>query len=83
MLWVADPEIGHNGFYYTEFAPSICGYCGADFTKYETRTGGYDTYYGTASIILTAHCCAVHGMMFDFVDYDSFSNEIWDAAQNY
>lgn len=81
MLWVANPSVGHSGFYYTEYIPSQCGYCGADYTMYETHVGGDSTYYGDAEKILQAHAASVHGMYFDFVDYSSIPNELWDIAE--
>ena len=81
MLWVADPSIGHAGFYYTEYVPAQCGYCGADYTMYETHAGGESTYYGEAKKILWAHVAAVHGMYVDFIDYNSIPNELWDIAE--
>lgn len=81
MLWVADPSIGHAGFYYTGYIPTQCGYCGADYTMYETHVGGNSTYYGDAEKILMAHAASVHGMYFDFIDYDSIPNELWEIAE--
>lgn len=81
MLWVADSSIGHAGFYYTGYIPSKCGYCGADYTMYETHVGGNSTYYGDAEKILWAHYASVHGMYFDFIDYSSIPNELWDIAE--
>lgn len=81
MLWSEDPGLSHAGYGYREYLPTRCGYCNIDYTMYESHVGGESTYYGDAQKILWAHAASVHGMYFDFIDYSSIPNELWDIAE--